>query len=83
MIFEVNRKVIQIVDDQPVESISTTEYRAFFENGIFDVYQTIEEIEYKLISQPWNFNEDGHRISWNNIEEGIQWFKRSNGHIEE
>lgn len=83
MIFEVNRKVTQIVDDKPVESTVATEYRAELTNGIFDVYQTIEEIEYKVVNQPWNFTEDGQRIAWNSIEEGVEWFKQANGHIEE
>jgi hypothetical protein len=83
MIFEVNRKVTQIVDDQPTESILTTEYRAELENGVFDVYETIENIEYKVINQPWNFTEDGQRIDWNSIEQGIEWFKQLNGHVEE
>jgi hypothetical protein len=83
MIFEANRKVTQIVDDQPTESILTTEYRAELENGVFDVYETIENIEYKVINQPWNFTEDGQRIDWNSIEQGIEWFKQLNGHVEE
>lgn len=83
MIFEVNRKVTQIVDDQLTESILTTEYRAELENGVFDVYETIENIEYKVINQPWNFTEDGQRIDWNSIEQGIEWFKQLNGHVGE
>ena len=78
-----NRKVTQIVDDQPTESILTTEYRAELENGVFDVYETIENIEYKILTQPWNFTEDGQRVAWNSIAEGVEWFKQSNGHVEE
>lgn len=78
-----NRKVTQIVDDAPVESTITTEYRAELENSMFAVYETIENIEYKIADQPWNFTEDGQRVAWNSIAEGVEWFKQSNGHVEE
>jgi hypothetical protein len=83
MIFEIEKKITEIVDDESTEVTVTTVYRAELENGVFDLYETIEDKEFKIISQPWNFNESGKRIEWNNIEECVEWFKQSNGYVKE
>jgi hypothetical protein len=83
MIFEIEKNITKIVDNEPTEISVTSVYRAELENGIFELYETIEDTEFKIISQPFNFTETGQRIEWNNIEEGIQWFKQTNGYSEE
>jgi len=83
MIFEINKKTTQITADGPTEITVTTVYRAVLENGVFELYETIDDTQYKIINQPFNFTENGQRIEWNNIEEGIEWFKQLNGYSEE
>jgi hypothetical protein len=31
--------------------------------------------------QPWNFEDDGTRKPWVDIDEGIAWYKTENQHI--
>jgi len=82
MIFQVTRLTVQVDDDgNSVEIPVSTEYRAELTNGTFAVYETIESTEYKIVDQPWNFTEDGARINWNTIEEGIAWFKQANSDV--
>lgn len=82
MIFQVTRLTVQADGDgNPVETPVSTEYRAELLNGIFAVYETIDSTEYKIVDQPWNFTEDGVRVNWNTIEEGIAWFKQANGDV--
>lgn len=83
MIFEIKKNITEIVDNESIETSVTSVYRAELENGIFELYETINDIEYKIISQPFNFTETGQRTEWNNIEEGIKWFKKTNRYSEE
>jgi hypothetical protein len=84
MIFQVTRLLIQADGDgNPVETRVSTDYRAELATGVFAVYETIESTEYKVVDQPWNFTDDGARIAWNTIDEGIAWFKQANGDLGE
>jgi hypothetical protein len=84
MIFEITRVFQQLEEnDEITEILDTKSYRAELENGVFSVYETIENQEYKIIDQPFNFTDDNQRINWNSVEEGIEWFKIMNSDIGE
>lgn len=84
MIFQVTRLMIQDNDNgEPVETHVSTDYRAELSNDVFAVYETIDSTEYKVVDQPWNFTDDGVRIAWNTIEEGVAWFKQANSDVGE
>lgn len=56
------------------ESYEMVPHRATFVDGILEIFRTIGDTEHKMVHQPWKFA-DGVRTNWDNIDEGIAWYK--------
>ena len=65
------------------ETTQTIPHRAAFESGTIKVWRIEDEKEFYVVEQPWKNNSDGSRSAWAGIEEGVAWFKASNGHLGE
>jgi hypothetical protein len=66
-----------------VETTVTIGHRAVLDNGVLEVFMILEDgTETRLIHQPWKFVA-GVRTNWDNIEEGVAWFKAENDHVGE
>ena len=63
---------------EPTMTYENVAHRATFENGILEIFRSIDETtETKIVHQPWKFV-DGERAAWDNIEEGVAWYKSEN-----
>lgn len=80
------RKKLMLLDqnNEPTVSFESTLFTAELNSdGIFNVYQNIDDVTYKILEQPWSFDDNGNRIPWDSVNDGIDWFRQNNSHIEE
>ena len=67
----------------PVETQVTIGHRAVLENGVLEVFMSLEDgSETRVAHQPWKFV-NGVRTNWDNVEECVAWFKTENDHVGE
>ena len=74
--FEMSMRVFSTDEStgEVTESFEMIPHRATFEGGILEIFRTIGDTEHKMVHQPWKFV-DGVRTDWDNIDEGIAWYK--------
>lgn len=56
----------------------STDYTVDLTDGTFTA--TNVESEVLEVSQPWNFNSDGARVDWADLDEAVAWFKQIKEH---
>lgn len=82
--FEMSMRVFSTDEStgEVTESFEMVPHRATFEDGILEIFRTIGDTEHKMVHQPWKFV-DGVRTAWDNIDEGIAWYKAGTEEIGE
>lgn len=83
MEFSITKSVVSVDDQNNItESTVTETYKAeLSSDGDLNIYAISEDgEEIHIIHQPWNFTDDGKKIGWNTLEEGINWFKSETGY---
>jgi len=79
MNFEMSMEIVDLTDpENPVITYESVAHRATLDNGILEIFRTIDtDTETRVVHQPWKFV-DGERADWDDIDEGIAWFKIEN-----